>query len=48
MPVTKETIAVTLDIELVNELRRIRTATDAPISRQINRLLRGHLTGTTQ
>lgn len=43
MSVNTETISVTIDRDLLDELRRIRSATDVPISRIVNRALAGHL-----
>jgi hypothetical protein len=41
--VRKGKIAVSLDLDLIEAMERIRSATDAPISRQVNRLLALHL-----
>jgi hypothetical protein len=41
--VRKGTIAVSIDIDLIEELRCIRSATDAPISAIVNRALAAHL-----
>jgi hypothetical protein len=43
--VRKATIAVSIDLDLIEELQRIRTATDAPISRIVNRALAAQLRG---
>jgi hypothetical protein len=39
----KKMIAMTLDVEVVEELNRLRAVTDVPVSRIANRVLAGAL-----
>lgn len=43
MSVNVESVTVSLDRDLIAEVKRIRTATDAPVSRIVSRALAAYL-----